>query len=49
MITIETIDRSDGRDKIVGFAYFPLFIDGMTKTPVTNRNNTNNILQTGFY
>lgn len=24
--TIETIDRSDGESKIVGYAYFPLFL-----------------------
>jgi len=27
LITVETIDRSDGLEKIVGYAYFPLFIN----------------------
>lgn len=31
-IVVETIDRSDMKEKIVGFAYFPLFLtkDGQT-------------------
>jgi hypothetical protein len=27
VITIESIDRSDGHEKIVGHAYFPLFLN----------------------
>ena len=31
-IVVETIDRSDMKEKIIGFAYFPLFMakDGLT-------------------
>jgi hypothetical protein len=28
-IMIETIDRSDMKEKIVGYAYFPLFVNNM--------------------
>lgn len=44
VITIETIDRSDGHEKIVGFAYFPLFLSGGSRKPVEDRNSNNNIL-----
>ena len=49
LITVETIDRSDGLEKIVGYAYFPLFLNAQTKTPVNNRNVQNVILQSGCY
>lgn len=41
MITVETIDRSDGTDKIVGHAYFPLYLNSQTKRPCNDRNNPN--------
>jgi hypothetical protein len=47
--TIETIDRSDGLEKIVGYAYFPLFLDASTRKQNVDRNFTNVTLQNGFY
>ena len=44
LITIESLDRSDGLDKIVGYGYFSLFINGFNKQPVTDRAATNVIL-----
>lgn len=49
LISIETIDRSDGHNRIVGYAYFPLFLDGHTLTPCNDRNCANLILQSGCY
>lgn len=49
LITIETLDRSDGIEKIVGYAYFPIFLNGQTRTPVNNRSMNNLILQNGCY
>jgi hypothetical protein len=48
-ITIETIDRSDGEDKIVGFAYFPLFLNMGNKHTVTDRMASDILLQNGRY
>lgn len=48
-ITIETIDRSDGQDKIAGFAFFPLFLHMGNKHTVTDRLATNILLQNGRY
>lgn len=47
VISIETIDRSDGQEKIAGYAYFPLFINPQNNKPVSDRTSTNNILSTG--
>jgi hypothetical protein len=44
LITVETIDRADGSEKIVGYAYFPLFLNAQTKLPVSNRNQTGVLL-----
>lgn len=44
MITIETIDRVDSLEKIVGYAYFPLLLNGQTKVPCTDRTMSNVIL-----
>jgi choline dehydrogenase-like flavoprotein len=49
MITIETIDRSDGSNRVVGYGYFPIFMNGNTRRQSTDRNATNVILQTGNY
>eukprot|EP00347_Sterkiella_histriomuscorum_P021982 403332092 len=49
LITVETIDRSDGLEKIVGYAYFPLFLNFQNKMPVNNRNVSNVLLQSGCY
>ena len=48
-ITVETIDRSDGEDKIVGFAYFPLFLNMGNKKTVSDRLASDIILQNGRY
>jgi len=48
-ITIETIDRVDMTDKIVGFAYFPLFLNMNNKHTVTDRLSTDILLQNGRY
>lgn len=44
LVSIESIDRSDSNDKIVGYAYFHLFLDAITKKPITNRAANNYIL-----
>jgi hypothetical protein len=44
VITIETVDRSDGQEKIVGYAYFPLFLNPQNKKPVNDRTSPSNIL-----
>lgn len=44
MITIETIDRSDGTDRIVGYGFFPLFLNANTKRPNTDRKSNSVIL-----
>lgn len=49
MIQVETIDRSDGTDKIVGYGYFPLFLNQSNKRPCNDRNSSNVHLQTGAY
>lgn len=49
IISIETIDRCDGLEKIIGYSYFQLFLNPKTKKAVTDRQSTNNILQTGNY
>jgi hypothetical protein len=49
MITIETLDRVDGIEKIVGYAYFPLFLNGLTKQACSDRTLSNVILQSGSY
>jgi hypothetical protein len=48
-ITIETIDRVDMTDKIVGFAYFPLFLNMNNKHTVTDRLSSDILLQNGRY
>ena len=35
-IIVETIDRLDMKEKIVGFAYFPLFLTPDAAGPPTN-------------
>ena len=49
LITVETIDRWDGLEKIVGYAYFPLFLNAQNKLPVSNININSVILQGGAY
>ena len=47
--TIETIDRADGLEKIVGYAYLPLFLNATSRKVNTDRNLTNVIVQNGNY
>jgi hypothetical protein len=43
-ITVETIDRSDGLSKVVGFAFFPLFLNQAKKVPNTEQGAVGVIL-----
>jgi hypothetical protein len=36
--TVETIDRADGLEKIVGYAYLPMFVNATSRTVNTERN-----------
>ena len=42
--TIETIDRADGLEKIVGYAYLPMFLNATSRKVNTDRNLTNVIV-----
>jgi hypothetical protein len=47
--TIETIDRADGLEKVVGYAYLPMFLNATSRKVNTDRNLNNVILQNGNY
>ena len=47
--TIETIDRSDGLEKIVGYAYLPIFINATSRQVNIDRNQTNVIPRCGNF
>jgi hypothetical protein len=42
--TIETIDRADGLEKVVGYAYLPMFLNATSRKVNTDRNLTNVIV-----
>lgn len=46
---IETIDRSNGEQRTVGFAFFPFFFDKNIKSPISNAKEKNFVLQNGNY
>lgn len=48
-VTVEAIDRSDGLSKVVGFAFFPLFLNSARKVPNTEKGAPGVILQNGAY
>lgn len=48
-VTVETIDRSDGLEKIIGYCYFPLFLNSQTMQQNTDRNQLGVTLQNGAY
>jgi hypothetical protein len=37
-VAVETIDRSDGLEKIIGYAYFPIFLHSATFQQNIDRN-----------
>ena len=46
---IETFDRSNGEQRIVGYSFFPFFLDKNVKSPISNPNEKKYILQNGCY
>jgi len=48
-IMIETIDRSDMTEKIVGYAYFPLFLNKDGQNPPSESNALQYIFHEGCY
>ena len=46
---IETFDRSNGEQRVVGYSFFPFFLNKNIKSPISNPNQRKYILQNGFY
>jgi hypothetical protein len=38
-ITVETVDRANNEDRIVGFTYFPIFISSTSRIPSVTKEN----------
>jgi hypothetical protein len=49
VVKIETFDRSNGEQRIVGYSFFPLFLDKNIKSPVRNPKEKKYVLQNGYY
>jgi len=48
-IIVETIDRSDMNEKIIGYAYFPLFLNKEGSNPPFESNAAQYIFNKGCY
>ena len=46
---VETFDRSNGEQRIVGFSMFPFFMDKNVKSPVRNAKEKKYVLHNGCY
>ena len=46
---VETFDRANGEQRVVGFSFFPIFMDKNIKAPVRKQNEKKFILNNGNY
>jgi hypothetical protein len=49
MISFETIDLATNKPCVVGYSFFPLFMDKDTKLPITDPGSLNSTLHAGSY
>jgi len=49
IISFETIDLSTNKPAVVGYSFFPLFLDKDTKLPITDSGSLSSILHQGAY
>ena len=46
---IETFDRSNGEQRVIGYSFFPFFMDKNIKAPITKASEKKYVLQNGNY